>query len=185
MTVNKGLSAFCSFAIGAVLGTIVSWQFAKTKYEKIAEEEIESMKKVLFKEKNSEKVDENSLRKKNIAKVNEIVKNEGYKGKSTNYATVYNEKKNEENDIKSYIHHIPSDEFGLEEEYDVITLIYLIDGVLIDDRDAEVGDIEEKVGEDFAKYFEESNGDTIYFKNDKYKAYYEIVKDDRSFDQIK
>ena len=55
---------------------------------------------MLFKEKNSEKVDGNSLKKKNIAKVNEIVKNEGYEGKSTNYATVYNEKKNEDDDVK-------------------------------------------------------------------------------------
>ena len=75
-------------------------------------------------------------------------------------------KKTQKNDVETYIHPIPSDEFGLEEEYDVITLVYLVDGVLIDDMDAEVGNIEEKIGEDFAKYFEESNGDTIYFKND-------------------
>ena len=163
-TVNKGLSAFCSFLVGAGLGVTIAWHFAKIKYEKIADEEIESMKKVLLKDK--EKDNEN-------------------KGQSTNYATVYNKKKAQKNDVETYIHPIPSDEFGLEEEYDVITLVYLVDGVLIDDMDAEVGNIEEKIGEDFAKYFEESNGDTIYFKNDKYKAYYEVVQDDRSFDQVR
>lgn len=182
-TVNRGLSAFCSFLVGAGLGTALAWSFAKTKYEKIADEEIESMKKVLLKDK--EKDNTNSEKKKNVSKVDEIVNKEGYKGQSTNYATVYNEKKTQKNDVESYIHPIPSDEFGLEEEYDVITLIYLVDGVLIDDMDAEVGNIEEKIGADFAKYFEETNGDTIYFKNDKYKAYYEIVQDDRSFDQVR
>lgn len=182
-TVNRGLSAFCSFLVGAGLGTALAWSFAKTKYEKIADEEIESMKKVLLKDK--EKDNTNSEKKKNISKVDEIVNKEGYKGQSTNYATVYNEKKTLKNDVESYIHPIPSDEFGLEEEYDVITLIHLVDGVLIDDMDAEVGNIEEKIGADFAKYFEETNGDTIYFKNDKYKAYYEIVQDNRSFDQVR
>lgn len=181
-TVNRGLSAFCSFLVGAGLGAVLAWSFAKTKYEKIAEEEIESMKKVLLKDK--EKDNENNKRKKNISKVDEIINKEGYKGQSTNYATVYNEKKTQKNNVETYIHPIPSDEFGLEEEYDVITLIYLVDGVLIDDMDAEVGNIEEKIGADFAKYFDETNGDTIYFKNDKYKAYYEIVQDDRSFDQV-
>lgn len=182
-TVNRGLSAFCSFLVGAGLGAMLAWNFAKTKYEKIADEEIESMKKVLLKDK--EKDNENREKKKNISKVDEIVNKEGYKGQSTNYATVYNEKKTQKNDVETYIHPIPSDEFGLEEEYDVITLIYLVDGVLIDDMDAEVGNIEEKIGADFAKYFEETNGDTIYFKNDKYKAYYEVVQDDRSFDQVR
>ena len=182
-TVNRGLSAFCSFLVGAGLGVTIAWHFAKTKYEKIADEEIESMKKVLLKDK--EKDNENSEKKKNISKVDEIVNKECYKVQSTNYATVYNEKKTQKNDAESYIHPIPSDEFGLEEEYDVITLIYLVDGVLIDDMDAEVGNIEEKIGADFAKYFEETNGDTIYFKNDKYKAYYEVVQDDRSFDQVR
>lgn len=182
-TVNRGLSAFCSFLVGAGLGVTIAWHFAKIKYEKIADEEIESMKKVLLKDK--EKDNENSEKKKNISKLDEIVNNEGCKGQSTNYATVYNKKKTQKNDVETYIHPIPSDEFGLEEEYDVITLVYLVDGVLIDDMDAEVGNIEEKIGEDFAKYFEESNGDTIYFKNDKYKAYYEVVQDDRSFDQVR
>ena len=182
-TVNRGLSAFCSSLVGAGLGVTIAWHFAKIKYEKIADEEIESMKKVLLKDK--EKDNENSEKKKNISKVDEIVNNEGDKGQSTNYATVYNKKKTQKNDVETYIHPIPSDEFGLEEEYDVITLVYLVDGVLIDDMDAEVGNIEEKIGEDFAKYFEESNGDTIYFKNDKYKAYYEVVQDDRSFDQVR
>ena len=171
-TVNRGLSAFCSFLVGAGLGVTIAWHFAKIKYEKIADEEIESMKKVLLKDK--EKDNENSEKKKNISKLDEIVNNEGYKGQSTNYATVYNKKKTQKNDVETYIHPIPSDEFGLEEEYDSELTTYNA-----------IGNIEEKIGEDFAKYFEESNGDTIYFKNDKYKAYYEVVQDDRSFDQVR
>ena len=50
-TVNRGLSAFCSFLVGAGLGVTIAWHFAKIKYEKIADEEIESMKKVLLKDK--------------------------------------------------------------------------------------------------------------------------------------
>ncbi len=90
-TVNRGLSAFCSFLVGAGLGVTIAWHFAKINYEKIADEEIESMKKVLLKDK--EKDNENSEKKKNISKLDEIVNNEGYKGQSTNYATVYNKKK--------------------------------------------------------------------------------------------
>lgn len=39
-TVNRGLSAFCSFLVGAGLGVTIAWHFAKIKYEKIADEEI-------------------------------------------------------------------------------------------------------------------------------------------------
>ena len=66
-TVNRGLSAFCSFLVGVGLGVTIAWHFAKIKYEKIADEEIESMKKVLLIDK--EKDNENSEKKNTVYSV--------------------------------------------------------------------------------------------------------------------
>lgn len=178
---NKGLTAFCSFIFGATISSVVTWRLLKSKYEQLANEEIESVKKVFIKEKSKMSKENEELNKKvNIKKVDEIVQEQGYDNQSTNYATVYTEKKNKKIENKPCFEVISPDDYGLEEEYDVITLIYLADGVLIDDHDAEVGNIDEKVGADFAEHFGEyGDDDTIYVRNDKYRTYYEIIRDDR------
>lgn len=43
------LSNVVIFAIGAAIGSLATWKFVKTKYEKIANEEIESVKEIFSK----------------------------------------------------------------------------------------------------------------------------------------
>ena len=46
---NSILSKAFIFAVGAAIGSAVTWKLVKTKYEKIADEEIESVKEVYLK----------------------------------------------------------------------------------------------------------------------------------------
>ena len=44
MSKNPILNNFVIFAVGAAIGSAVTWKFVKTKYERIADEEIASVK---------------------------------------------------------------------------------------------------------------------------------------------
>ena len=46
---KTALSNFIIFATGAVIGSVVTWKIIKTKYEQIAQEEIDSVKEVFSK----------------------------------------------------------------------------------------------------------------------------------------
>ena len=46
---KKSLLYLFAFAVGASLGSAVTWHYTKKKYEKIAEEEIKSVKEVFSK----------------------------------------------------------------------------------------------------------------------------------------
>lgn len=46
---SKGF-CFAAFLSGVIAGAAAGWQYAKRKYERIAQEEIDSVKKSIFKE---------------------------------------------------------------------------------------------------------------------------------------
>ena len=46
---------FLMFAVGAAIGSAVTWKLVKTKYERIANEEIESVKEVFSRRSKEEK----------------------------------------------------------------------------------------------------------------------------------
>ena len=55
---NNNVIGVITFVAGVAIGSIVTWKFTKTKYEKIANEEIESVKEVFSKRKeNTEKAE--------------------------------------------------------------------------------------------------------------------------------
>ena len=71
---NNKVVAIAAFAIGAVVGAAATWKFAKTKYEKIADEEIESVKEVF-----SRKIKEQS--QNNMSDLKDIVHELNYNSK--------------------------------------------------------------------------------------------------------
>ena len=77
------------FTIGAVTGSLVIWKFVKTKYEKIAQEEIDSVKETFFERKRKEIEQLENLKNElkstiaddvddNDKSYEEVVTNEGY-----------------------------------------------------------------------------------------------------------
>ena len=52
---NKEISNIIIFAVGAAIGSAVTWKFAKNKYSKIADEEIRSVKETFAKREMKEK----------------------------------------------------------------------------------------------------------------------------------
>lgn len=113
------------------------------------------------------------------------LKKEGYINYSE-YSTPAPENKTNETEEKlmkkiklPYV--IPPDEFGEDEDYELITLTYYADRVLTDDSDKVLREYDDMIGEDALNCFGEYEDDSVFVKNDKLKCYYEILLDERDF----
>lgn len=162
------------FAIGASAGAIVTWKLIKDKYKKIAQEEIDSVKEVYFTKKAENK--NPSVDNKAIKDYSKLTADLGYTSTETK-----KEVKEEKPLNKPYI--ISPDEFG-ENEYDIVSLNYYADGVLADDFDVIIDDVESTVGTDSLTHFGEYEDDSVFVRNDELKIDYEILRDTRKFEEV-
>ncbi len=186
-------TCFVMLVVGAAAGSAATWLYAKKYYERIAQEEIDSVKAVFSERKPDTVVKNNNVQEENqhkadIAKLKPDLVNyaaklqeEGY----TNY-TKHSEKIIEEKDVpmpnKPYI--ISPEEFGESGNYTQISLTYYSDGVLADDEDEIIEDIDDTVGEDFADHFGDYEDDSVFVRNDRLRCDYEILKDNRSYHDV-
>jgi hypothetical protein len=177
------MNKFFIFAIGAAAGSVVTWKLLKTKYEKIAQDEIESMKDYISrkeqklsstKEITSEVKDEKEAEPTEIEEAEEIITELGYK----NYADASNARQKESVNAP-YV--ITPEEFTDDPNYAVVSLTYYADGVLADDWDAVVEDVENLVGKDSLTHFGEYEDDAVHVRNERLKCDYEILMETREY----
>ena len=83
-------------------------------------------------------------------------------------------------------HVISPDEFGNQDGYDEISLTYYSDGTVTDDNDRAMDEdeIEETIGKDSLSHFGEYEEDSVFVRNERLKADYEILMDQRSYADI-
>lgn len=186
---------FAMFLAGATVGAAGAWFYCKRYYEQIAQEEIDSVKAAfaerkpdaLKNTKNFEDSTDDNKKKANMAKLKPDLVDyaaklqaEGY----TNYSA-HNEKNNNEEaeTVVDKPRVISPDEYG-DCDYTTISLTYYSDGVLADDEDEIVENIEDTVGADFAEHFGDYEMDSVHIRNDRRKCDYEICKDNRSYTTV-
>lgn len=192
---------FVTFVAGAAIGSVAAWYICKKKYEQIAQEEIDSVKEVFSKKStitpiaevkvNSDEVAEKVIEKVAKAKDDSDImeyasklSNEGY----TNYSNMefsMPEVETEKNVKTERPYIISPDEFDELDDYEVISLTYYADDVLADDMDELVEDVDDVVGDDFASHFGEYEEDSVFVRNDRLKADYEILKDERNYSDVR
>ena len=183
---NNILSKILIFAAGAAIGSAVTYKYVTDKYESIIEwvedeEPVEEEKEEVVEE--SKPV--NTKEKPDIFEYARKVKGLNY----TNYAAIDKDEKEVTEDMpKERIFNEPyaisPDEFDTLEDYDTISLTYYADGVLADDMDEVVEDIEGTVGEDFADHIGDWEDDAVHIRNDALKVDYEILADLRRYSDI-
>lgn len=159
------------FVIGAMIGSVTTWYFSKRKYDQIMQEQIDSVKEV-YKKRSEETVSE--TQKKEIKDyLNNIYGRNGY--------AVENSKDEikECNICGPYI--ISPNEFGTIDEYETVTLTYYSDGVLADDNDDIIDDVDSVIGEDSLTHFGEYEEDSVFVRNGEKKCDYEVIYDNRSY----
>lgn len=175
------------FVVGAAVGSAVTWKLVKTKYEQIAQEEIDSVKEAFSKRfipEDSNGVQENEGPQMTLDEYAEKLKEMKY---ANDLAMAEKEKKGvtdaDMNKNEPYV--ISPEEFGELDGYDAISLNYFADGVLTDDWDNEIEDVDDMVGLDSLNHFGEYEDDSVFVRNDRDKVDYEILLDSRNFSDLK
>jgi hypothetical protein len=193
---NNKIASFMMFIFGAAVGSVVTWQYAKKKYEQIAQEEIDSVKETFSKLKEVKSKDneseENNINTKtivervkdkpSIVEYAAKLRKQGY----TNYSDTdsLSEEEVDENMINDKPYVISPDEFGEFYDYETISLTYYADQILADEDDELVEDIEETVGFESLNAFGEYEDDSVFVRNDRLKCDYEILLDQRKYSEV-
>jgi hypothetical protein len=187
------LSKVLIFAAGAAIGSAVTWVFVKKRYEQIANEEIESVKRV-FSNREEESAEtetvEEAVEPEQEPELDEkAVERKNYRDiiKETNYNTVAKQEVEEE-DVEYFVepYVISPDEFGdlAEDGYDTESYYLYDDGILenaitkdlIDDED-----IDKMFGRDAFDHFGEYEPDSVCVRNENHQIDYEILKANKSY----
>lgn len=186
---NKTIIAFIA---GAVIGSITTWQLVKQKYELIADEEILSVKEYYARKnsqryegpQDSEEAEERTSSVPEKPDISEYAKQLSQQGYTSydKYSAKDEESKTGTPREKPYV--ISPDEFGEIEEYSKISLFYYADGVLCDDRDVPVDNLDEIVGADFASHFGEYEDDSVFVRNDARRCDYEILRSLKAYSEV-
>ena len=166
------------FATGATIGSLVTWKFIRTKYERLAQEEIDSVKEVFSRKYHTESDDEGGAEPKN--EYGDILVQTGY----ANPSNEKEEKGGNTMDEKPYV--ISPDDFGENDNYETVSLTYYADEVLTDDFDEPIEDVENTVGVESLNHFGdyEADADTVFVRNDRLKIDYEILSDTRKYSDV-
>ena len=186
------------FIGGVAAGSFVTWRLLKEKYIRQTQEEINEVREHYRKKKESEEVtvDSNGATETNekpdlIEYAAKLTKN-GYidytNPKSLVKATgdmidAVVQKDNEES-LDPVILNDPSyqppyiispEDFAIDDEYTIVNLNYYIDGVLTDEDDNIVENVDDVVGLENLNHMGEYEDDALHIRNENYKCEYEIL----------
>ena len=192
------------FAAGAAIGSAVTWKVIKTKYDRIIQEEIDSVKEVF-----SDRVDnfQNSIddgsedeeeesnchpNQINWDELEDLDEEEDFteadRFEYEEIASNYTSEKGGAEDMNStakppYV--ISPYDFGELDDYEQIELTYYADGILEDEDYHIVTDVEELVGRDSLTTFGEYEDDSVFVRNERLSTDFQILKDYRTYDEAR
>lgn len=190
--------------VGAAVGSVVTWKVVKDKYERIVQEEIDSVKeefKRLYEDHETvEKVEvQNEVDDEVIETEEDIFEpSDDEVFEYHNISSMYrssedNEDENDEEggtgDLEEapYINGpyvISPDDFRCSPPgYNAQALDYFDDGVLADSWGNKLN-IEETIGEDSLNHFGEYVDDIVYVRNERKEIDYEVTCDVRRYDEV-
>lgn len=193
------------FTAGAAVGSFVTWKLVKDKYERIAQEEIDSVKETWrrMREKDDDRQNENGAESDEEDHFWNSDDDDEAEETMTHYHDLANlyrmgrdmsagEKpengeegeKDQEVPIGKAPYVIPPEDFG-DGNYDheLHCLTYYADGVLANDW-YETLDIDDTVGDDTLEHIGDYAEDVIHVRNERLQADYEIVRDYRNFADV-
>ena len=168
-------------AIGsAAIAAGVTYLATKNHYEKVLQEEIDSVKEHYAKKKpekepksKQQELSEEAQNKEDLMTYAKKLAEERY----TSSVEEFSRKPFEKEEPNFDVEYIDPNEYGLEEDdWDEISLSYYLDDVLADELDEVIeGDERFEIVGNFEKHFGDYEDDSVFVKNNKRKAYYEIL----------
>lgn len=177
---NDKLSSVIIFCSGVFIGGLLTWDFFKTKYENIADEEIASVKETF--EHREPRPDKNykveEALKGNDAYIN-IIDSNGYRNYSN--TAIETDKKGGTADMElkqPYV--ITPEQYEENVDYTKVSLTWYNDEVLEDDW-GNVLDPDDVIGSDALKTFGQYEKDSVFVRDDEEQIDYEVLLDTRSY----
>ncbi len=166
------ISKIVIFITGAALSSVVTWKLLQKKYNEMLNEEMSSFKKEMreVKERHDERIETLNTTIKNMYEdtIQETT--------SKHYRGLLNDLGYDDDELEPKPYVISPEEVGnTDEDYELISLNYYEDGVLADDWDEPIEDVERVVGKDSLNHFGEYEDDSVYVRNDRLKCEYEIL----------
>ena len=188
---NDKLSSVIIFCGGVFIGGFLTWDFFKTKYEKIADEEIASVKETF--EHREARPDKNykveEALKGNDEYINvspgvaeriiKIIDSNGYRNYSN--TAIETDKKGGTADMElkqPYV--ITPEQYEDNVDYTKVSLTWYNDEVLEDDW-GNVLDPDDVIGSDALKTFGQYEKDSVFVRDDDEQIDYEVLLDTRSY----
>lgn len=179
---NDKLSSVIIFCGGVFIGGFLTWDFFKTKYEKIADEEIASVKETF--EHRETRPDKNykveEELKGNDAYVN-IIDSNSYRNYSN--TAIETDKKGGTADMelnRPYV--ITPEQYEDNVDYTKVSLTWYSDEVLEDDW-GNVLDPDDVIGRDALTTFGQYEDDSVFVRDDYEQVDYEVLRDTRSYEE--
>lgn len=185
------------FAAGAAIGSAVTWKYLKTKYEQLVQEEIESIKEVFAnKDDISQDIEESEETEEcetridwdELEDLDEDDEDDESDDGMNDYAKLIDQYTNEEGGaekmtMKPYV--ISPYDFGEYDGYRQIELTYYADGTLEDEDREIVTDIDELIGSGSLFTFGEYEDDSVFVRNERLRADFQILKDYRTYEEAR
>ena len=188
---NDKLSSVIIFCGGVFIGGFLTWDFFKTKYEKIADEEIASVKETF--EHREPRPDKNykveEALKGNDEYINvspgvaeriiKIIDSNGYRNYSNTAIETNKKGGTAEMELKQrYV--ITPEQYEDNVDYTKVSLTWYNDEVLEDDW-GNVLDPDDVIGRDALKTFGQYEKDSVFVRDDDEQIDYEVLLDTRSY----
>lgn len=152
-----------AFIAGAAVGAAAAYKYAEKKFKKIADEEIASVKEEFCCTAHSD-IEEK--------KTEEPAEEEDSEEQS--YTDAVSKYRSSPDGPRI----ISEEQYGEIEGYFNVTFVYYADGVVTDENDEIVEDVEESIGTEFKNYFED---DVVYVRNDRRRCDYTVERDARTY----
>lgn len=203
------------FAAGAAIGSAVTWKVVKTKYERIVQEEIDSVKeafgiKIANSSDDEGTLDENvkdSFHQINWSELEDLNEEDDEEededdededererneqeylrdyGRLIDHYTTNNNEKGGAEIMAKEPYVISPYDFGEIDEYHKIELTYYEDGVLEDDEYNIVNDVDELIGPKALMTFGEYEEDAVFVRNERLHTDFQILKDPRTYKEAR
>ncbi len=171
------LSYVVTFAVGALAGSAVAWQYAKKQYEEIIQREIDSVKEAFHRNFNTDCNEPECETVEPVEEKKDPVMEE-YKQTAKSYNTV-----NGKNIYYEDIYILSPDEFGEEDGYDVRSLTYFSDGILADDS-GEIISIDDTIGHEALTAFGDYEEDSVHVRNNRLETDFEVLLDSQKYSEV-
>lgn len=197
---NKTMIKFgMVFLSGVATGVAATYRYFSSKCDKTINEEIAAIRHTHHvtaeevSQKNKETNDvQDKLQKETATReeYEELLRQTGYIGdenpepKAGSYLQEIMEKKQKgELSETTRPEIISENELGEIDEYDIVGLVYYADGILADDCNIPVDDIEGTVSHDVLNLLVETQG-VVYVRNDEIECYFEIAYDLAEYNEV-